>query len=144
MILDVNQVVFLCFIKLLLLLKLQWKIFREFVDDERIFTRSRKWDFKDFIIFESFHNGTTNRHEIRRYAKNFKDKHFKHVKRQNFCQRRVFINPEAWKSASREYLKQIHINTERVLFKTFKGFRLFAGDGSDFDLLEIEELRKKI
>ena len=128
MILDVNQVVFLCFIKLLLLLKLQWKIFREFVDDERIFTRSRKWDFKDFIIFESFRNGTTNRHEIRRYAKNFKDKHFKHVKRQNFCQRRVFINPEAWKSASREYLKQIHINTERVLFKTFKGFRLFAGD----------------
>ena len=68
----------------------------------------------------------------------------KRVKRQNFCQRRVFINPEAWKSASREYLKQIHINTERVLFKTFKGFRLFAGDGSDFDLLEIEELRKKI
>ena len=55
-----------------------------------------------------------------------------------------YLSTEAWKSASREYLKQIHINTERVLFKTFKGFRLFAGDGSDFDLLEIEELRKKI
>ena len=25
--------------------------------------------FKDFLIFESFRNGTTNRHEIKRYAK---------------------------------------------------------------------------
>ena len=116
--------------------------FRDFVDNEHIFTRSRKWDFKDFLIFESFRNGTTNRHEIKRYAKNFKNKHFKHIKRQNFCQRRIF-KPEAWKTFSKEYLKQIHIDVDRALFKTFKGFRLFAGDGSDFNLLEIEELRKK-
>ena len=47
-----------------------------------------------------------------------------------------------WKVLSREYLKQIRINKERRLFKTFKGFRLFAGDGSDFNLIETEELRK--
>ena len=117
--------------------------FRDFVDDERIFTRSRKWDFKDFITFESFRNGTTNRHEIKRYVQNFKNKHYKRIKRQNFCQRRVFIKPEAWKALSKEYLKEIHMNAERILFKTFKGFRLFAGDGSDFDLPDTEEIRKE-
>lgn len=101
--------------------------FREFVDDESIFSRSRKWDFKDFLIFESFRNKTTNRHEITRYVKNFTNKYYKHIKRQNFCQRRIFIKPEAWKSLSSEYLKQIRINEERRLFKTFKGFKLFAG-----------------
>lgn len=116
--------------------------FREFIDDETKFTRSRKWDFKDFLIFSSFRNGTTNRHEINRYAKNFTDRYSKRIKRQDFCQRRVFINPEAWKSVSKEYLKEIGINRQSVLFKTFKGFRLFAGDGSEFNLLEIEELRK--
>ena len=108
-----------------------------------VFTRCRKWYFKDFIIFESFRKGTTNRHEIKRYVKNFKNKYYKHIKRQNFCQRRVFIEPEAWKSLSKEYLKQIRISGERVLFKTFKGFRLFAGDGSDFDLPDTEEIRKE-
>ena len=116
--------------------------FREFIDDETKFTKSRKWDFEDFLIFESFRNGTTNRHEIKRYAKNFVDKRFKRITRQNFCQRRIFINPEAWKAVSREYLKEIRINRESVLFKTFKGFRLFAGDGSDFDLLDTKEIRE--
>ena len=117
--------------------------FREFVDDESKFSRSRKWDFKDFLIFESFRNKTTNRHEITRYVKNFTNKYYKHIKRQNFCQRRIFIKPEAWKSLSSEYLKQIRINEERRLFKTFKGFRLFAGDGSDFNLVDTEELRRE-
>ena len=68
---------------------------------------------------------------------------YKHIKRQNFCQRRISIKPEAWKALSSEYLKQIRINEERKLFKTFKGFKLFAGDGSDFNLIETEELRKE-
>ena len=117
--------------------------FRDFVEDETKFTRSRKWNFEDFLIFASFRNGTTNRHEINKYAKNFADKFFKRIKRQNFCQRRIFINPKAWKAVSKEYLKEIEIKRESVLFKTFKGFRLFAGDGSDFNLLETEELRKE-
>ena len=28
--------------------------FREFIYDETKFTKSRKWDFEDFLIFESF------------------------------------------------------------------------------------------
>lgn len=117
--------------------------FREFVDDENKFTRSRKWDFKDFLIFTSFRNGTTNRHEINKYAKNFADRYFKRIKRQDFCQRRIFINPEAWKALSREYLKEIRINRQSVLFKTYKSFRLFAGDGSDFNLPENEQVREE-
>ena len=58
--------------------------FRDFVDDESKFTRSRKWDFKDFIIFECFRNGTTNRHEINRYAKYFTDKFYKRIKKTGF------------------------------------------------------------
>ena len=118
--------------------------FREFIDDESKFTRSRKWDFKDFIIFESFRNGTTNRHDIARYVKNFKNKHYKHIKRQNFSQRRKYIKPEAWQEISKEYLKEIRRCSDRLLFKTFKGFRIFAGDGSDFILPETDEIRKEI
>ena len=42
--------------------------FRDFIVDPSKFTRSRKWYFEDFLIFMSFRNGTTNRHEIKRYA----------------------------------------------------------------------------
>ena len=118
--------------------------FRDFVDDEHKFTRSRKWSFKDFLIFLSFRNGTTNRHEIKRYVKNFKNKYYKHIKRQNFCKRRKSIKPGAWKEVSKEYLNKIRFNSERLLFETFKGFRLFAGDGSDFDLPETDEIREEI
>ena len=31
-----------------------------------------------------------------------------------------------------------------MLFKTFKGFRIFAGDGSDFVLPETDEIREEI
>ena len=117
--------------------------FRDFVDDESKFTRSRKWDFEDFIIFECFRNGTTNRHEINRYAKYFTDKFYKRIKRQDFCQRRIFIKPLAWKEVSKEYLKEIRINKKSRLFKTFKGFRLFAVDGSDFNLPDTERLREE-
>ena len=30
-----------------------------------------KWFFKDFLIFVSFRNGTTNRHEIKKISKEF-------------------------------------------------------------------------
>ena len=45
--------------------------FRDFIDDESKFTRSIKWFFKDFLIFVSFRNGTTNRHEIKKICKEF-------------------------------------------------------------------------
>ena len=118
--------------------------FRDFIDDDSKFTRSRKWSFKDFLIFVSFRNGTTNRHEIKRYVKNFKNKYYKHIKRQNFCKRRKSIKPGAWQEVSKEYLNKIRFNSERLLFETFKGFRLFAGDGSDFDLPETDEIREEI
>ena len=72
--------------------------FCEFVEDENKFTLSRKLAFKDFLIFESFRNKTTNHHEITRYVKNFTNKYYKHIKRQDFCQRRIIIKLEAWKS----------------------------------------------
>lgn len=52
--------------------------FHDFVEDENKFRRYRKWDFKNFLIFEFFRNKTTNRHEITRYVKNFTNKYYKH------------------------------------------------------------------
>ena len=98
---------------------------------------------RTFIIIECFRDGTTNRHEINRYAKYFTDKFYKRIKRQDFCQRRIFIKPLAWKEVSKEYLKEIRINKKSRLFKTFKGFRLFAVDGSDFNLPDTERLREE-
>ena len=117
--------------------------FSNFINDDTKFTKHKKWNFEDFLIFESFRNGTTNRHEINRYVKNFTNMRFKRITRQDFCNRRVYINPEAWKSLSNEYLKEIRINKESVFFKTFKGFRLFAGDGSDFNLIDTKQLREE-
>ena len=115
----------------------------EFVTNENMFKKkAKKWDFKDYIILEVFRNKTTNRHEINRYAKSFENRFKKHVKRQNFCQRRVYIKPEAWKRLNVEYLKNINVAKSK-LAKTFKGFRLYAGDGSDFDLPDTERIRKE-
>ena len=103
-----------------------------------------KWFFKDFLIFVSFRNGTTNRHEIKKYVKNFKNKYYKHIKRQNFYKRKKFINPRSWQEVSKNYLNEIRFNSNRLLFETFKSFRLFAGDGYDFDLPETDEIKEEI
>ena len=116
----------------------------EFVTNENMFKKkAKKWSFKDYIIFEIFRNKTTNRHEINRYAKSLENKFKKHVKRQNFCQKRIYIDPKAWKRVNVEYLKKINVKKSK-LAKTFKAFRLYAGDGSDLIYLKLKELEKNL
>ena len=48
-----------------------------------------------------------------------------------------------FKEISKEYLKKINYNTNNSLFKTFNGFFLIAGDGSDFEIPDFKEVREE-
>ena len=82
--------------------------------------------------------------KLKKYLKNFKNKYYKHIKRQNFYKRRKFINPKSWQEVSKNYLNEIRLNSNCLLFETFKSFRLFAGDGYDFDLPKTDEIKEEI
>ena len=82
--------------------------------------------------------------KLKKYLKNFKNKYYKYIKRQNFCKRRKFINPRSWQEVSKNYLNEIRLNSDCLLFETFKGFRLFAGGEYDFDLPGTDEIKEEI
>lgn len=60
-----------------------------------------------------------------------------------FSFQRIFIDPLVFKQISNKYLKNINYNTNNPLFKKFKGFFLIAGDGSDFEIPDFDEVRNE-
>ena len=51
--------------------------------------------------------------------------------RQYISKQRMFILPEYFKSINRNFLINIDYSIDNSYLKTFKGFFLIAGDGSD-------------
>ena len=64
------------------------------------------------------------------------------ITRQALSKQRVFINPLVFKEISKEYLRLIGYNRNNNFFKEYKGFRLYGGDGSDFEIPDFEEVRR--
>ena len=54
----------------------------------------------------------------------------------------MFINSEYFKHINRTFLEKIQYGPDNAFFKTFKGFLLVAGDGSDEKLPDFPEVRE--
>lgn len=111
--------------------------FRKHVLNDSAFTRNRIWGFNDYINHILFNQRKTIQNNI--------DTHFKYSNndigsytKQSFSEQRININPNVFKKISLNYLRNIgYINYKtknNKFFRTFYGFRLFAGDGSLFEL----------
>ena len=116
---------------------------KKFVNTENKFSRNRKFEFQDIIKFFLFNKGSSNQDDLDDFLEDKFDEVDLELTRQNLSQQRTFIDPLVFKEISKEYLKNINYNVNNPLFKTFNGFFLIAGDGSNFEIPDFEDVRKE-
>lgn len=113
----------------------------DYILDNVHFKRNRKWPFSTFIRFMTFRKRTTLRHSINSMYKLLGQFGFKNVSSSDFSQQRRYIDPNTFKVISKEFLKNIGITDNKKILKTFKGKRVYAGDGSDLEILNLISTR---
>jgi len=114
--------------------------FRKHVLSSTAFIRRRKWGFAHYINHIIFNQRKTVRNNIDTYLK-YVTNGVTSYRKQSFCEQRININPEVFKKISLNYLKNIgYMNNKEnnSFFRIFYGFRLFAGDGSLFEIPDKE------
>ena len=115
----------------------------QWVFGENKFTRERKFSFNDYITFFTCNKGLSNRCDLEDYIEDSLNCDFSHYSRQALSKQRTFINPLVFKEINKQYLKEINYTGNNSFFEDFKGFRILAGDGSDFELPDFPEVRKE-
>ena len=118
---------------------------RDFIYGDTAFTRDRKWGFKDFTQHIIFNKRKTIRNNIDEHLK-YCTSEIEDYRKQSFSQQRVNIIPNVFKQISLNYLNNIgyfDFNKNNPFFRTFYGFRLFAGDGSRFTLYNKPQVLKE-
>ena len=113
-----------------------------FVNGENKFTRDSKFSFKDYVTFFCVNKGTSNQADLEDFIEDDFTNNLETITRQALSKQRVFINPLVFKEISKEYLRLIGYNRNNHFFKEYKGFRLYGGDGSDFEIPDFEEVRR--
>ena len=114
-----------------------------FVIDEKRFTRDSKFSFKDYVTFFCVNKGTSNQADLEDFIEDDFTNNLETITRQALSKQRVFINPLVFKEISKQYLLEINYHKNYDFFKSYKGFCLFGGDGSDFEIPDFEEVRKE-
>lgn len=115
----------------------------KYVIGENKFTRNSKFSFKDYVTFLCFNKGTSNQADLEDFVEDNFTTDIQQITRQAFSKQRTYIHPIVFKEISKQYLLEINYYKNYDFFKTYKGFRLFGGDGSDFEIPDFEEVRKE-
>ena len=115
----------------------------EFVFGENRFIRDSKFSFKDYVTFLCFNKGTSNQADLEDFIEDNFTQDIEKITKQALSKQRTFINPEVFKEISKEYLRLINYTKNNSFFKDYKGFRLFGGDGSDFEIPDFENTRNE-
>ena len=113
------------------------------VFSENKFIRERKFTFNDYITFFTCNKGFSNRCDLEDYIEDSLNCDFSHYSRQALSKQRTFINPLVFKEINKQYLKEINYSRNNSFFENYKGFRILAGDGSDFEIPDFDEVRKE-
>ena len=114
---------------------------KEFEFDNKMnmedFTRKRKIDFKDIILFELGTSKRTIALEIEDYIKINSSKEF--FTKQAFSEARQKVNPKALEELNEVIVEGTYENE----YKTYNGFTLLSIDGSTVQLPNTERLKKE-
>lgn len=105
------------------------------------FTPNSQMNLADFGFFLSFRNCKTLQSDIEDYMSNFKIG-VEPFSRQYVSKQRMFILPEYFKCINRNFLTNIDYSIDNACLKTYNGFFLIAGDGSDMKLPDFLEVRE--
>ena len=105
------------------------------------FTDKSNMSLADFGFFFLFRENKTIQSDIENFMSNFKTD-IDAFSKQYISKQRMFIKPEYFKALSREFLFQIDYTSNNPFFKTYKGFFLYAVDGSDEKLPDYPWIRE--
>ena len=106
------------------------------------FTDNSNLSLSEFGFFLFFRNGKTIQSDIEFYMSNFKIG-ISPFSRQYISKQRMFILLEYFKCVNRNFLSNIDYSIDNAYLKTFKGFFLIAGDGSDVKLPDFPNIREE-
>lgn len=115
----------------------------DYVIGENKFTCESKFSFKDYVTFFCFNKGTSNQADLEDFMEDNFTQDIESITRQALSKQRTFIEPLVFKEISREYLFEIGYTNDNHFFKEYKGFRLFGGDGSDFEIPDFDQVRNE-
>ena len=104
------------------------------------FTDQSSLSLADWTVFLSFKEDKTLQSDIENYITNYKPE-LDIPSKQFVSSQRTYIKPVLFQDISKKYLELIDYKDDNLTFKTFKGFRLIAGDGSDFEIPDFPETR---
>lgn len=104
------------------------------------FTDQSSLSLDDWAVFFSFKEDKTLQYDIENYITNYKPE-VDILSKQFVSFQRTFIKPDLFQDISKRYLELIDYKYDNQTFKTFKGFILCAGDGSDLEIPDFPETR---
>ena len=108
----------------------------------KAFTRDRKMGFKDFIWYLTFQKGRTTSMELDEYLKNKNGTYEISISKQAFSKQRFNLKPQIFIDIYKDYLTDFYENYPKEI-KTYKGYNVFAIDGSMFEIPNTKELREE-
>jgi len=109
--------------------------------DEKRFTRERKLTSTDIVWYLTMQKGKSTSVELEEYLKNKNGNYQMEVTKQAFSEQRQYLKPELFIDLNRDYLRSFYQEKKEV--KTYKGYRVFAVDGSMFELPNTKKLREE-
>ena len=104
------------------------------------FTDQSSLSLADWATFLLFKEDKTLQSDIENYITLYKPE-IDIPSKQFVSSQRTYIKPVLFQDISKKYLELIDYKTDNQTFKTFKGLRLIAGDGSDFEIPDFPETR---
>ncbi|WP_407380141.1 transposase [Methanobrevibacter sp.] len=104
------------------------------------FTEQSSLTLADWATFLSFKEDKTLQSDIENYITKYRPE-LDIPSKQYVSSQRTYIKPVLFQDISKKYLELIDYKDDNQTFKTFKGFRLCAGDGSDFEIPDFPETR---
>ena len=104
------------------------------------FTEQSSLTLADWATFLSFKEDKTLQSDIENYITKYRPE-LDIPSKQYVSSQRTYIKPVLFQDISKKYLELINYKDDNQTFKTFKGFRLCAGDGLDFEIPDFPETR---
>jgi len=106
------------------------------IKDKRKFTRTRKINLKEMVLFILNNKGKTLTLELNEYMKK---QNKEKITKQAYSKQRQYINPEIFKVLNEEYIKKMYSEKE---IEKYKGYIVLSVDGSLLELPNAKELKE--
>ena len=102
------------------------------------FTRNRKMPLGKLILTTLFRKGRSLKIELKEFSKRLKNTEISKV---GYLKQRMKLNPQAFLEVAQFHAKQFY--KDKIKLRKYKGYLIFACDGSDMNIPSTPENRRK-